>query len=158
MSVNEENGQPTPPSSGDGYPPPSGSPVPTPRKPPRDDERKRLQTAQTLSIVAAGVGPLSLIIGGMLLSGAGLVCAIVALRTLRDIEHGGSSHAAYARRLKRSSIISIVVCSITLCLNAVAAWIMFPTVLNMVETGNYDYSALFGGSGSGNSASTSPWG
>ena len=56
-------------------------------------------------MVASVAGPVSLFIGGVLLSGVGLVCAIIALRKLNKLIEKRTDVSALAQRLKRSAIV-----------------------------------------------------
>lgn len=76
-------------------------------------------------------------IGGVFLATAGLVCAIIALKKLNALSTRLTDVAAPAKRLKRSCIIGIAVCSIALVLNAVSAYLMYPAVLEALESGDY---------------------
>ncbi|OUO89289.1 hypothetical protein B5F44_00950 [Gordonibacter urolithinfaciens] len=88
-------------------------------------------------MVASIAGPVSLFIGGVFLATAGLVCAIIALKKLNALSTRLTDVAAPAKRLKRSCIIGIAVCSIALVLNAVSAYLMYPAVLEALESGDY---------------------
>lgn len=57
----------------------NGVPVPSSNM----NDLRELKKAQTMVMVASVAGPVSLFIGGVLLSGVGLVCAIIALRKLK---------------------------------------------------------------------------
>ena len=129
--------------------------------------RAQLRSAQTLVTVATIAGPVSLIIGGVVLSTAGLVCAILAVAKVRrammgDLEQG---LAIYASRLRRSAVLSLIICTLALVLNGIALATMLPAMMQAIQTG--DLSALYEaydlpqGSmdvGSGSSGSSSAWG
>ena len=59
----------------------NGVPVPSSNM----NDLRELKKAQTMVMVASVAGPVSLFIGGVLLSGVGLVCAIIALRKLNKL-------------------------------------------------------------------------
>lgn len=59
----------------------NGVPVPSSNM----NDLRELKKAQTMVMVASVAGPVSLFIGGVLLSGVGLACAIIALRKLNKL-------------------------------------------------------------------------
>ena len=121
--MDDQNQPPKPP----GYPEP---PNQGPRLRPNERDVRDLKVAQNLVMVASIAGPVSLFVGGVFLATAGLVCAIIALKKLNALSTRLTDVAAPAKRLKRSCIIGIVVCSIALVLNAVS-------VLEALESGDY---------------------
>lgn len=123
---------------------------------PNANDLKDLKTSQTLVMVASIAGPVSLFIGGVLLSSVGLICAIIGLRKLSMLSAKQTGVAAMALRFKRSAIIGLVVCAIALILNAISFYLMFPVVLDMVESG--DYAGLMSDAGTGAAGTTSTWG
>lgn len=116
---------------------------------------QQLKKARTLVMVANIAGPVSLFIGGVLLSTVGLVRAIVANSRLRQLAARMTSVARPAALLKRSSTVGIVLCAIALMLNGIAFFIMLPEVMQMMESG--DYTGLTMDAGSGAAGSTT-WG
>ena len=122
--MDDQNQPPKPP----GY---SEPPNQGPRLRPNERDVRDLKVAQNLVMVASIAGPVSLFIGGVFLATAGLVCAIIALKKLNDLSTRLTDVAAAAKRLKRSCIIGIVVC------NAVSAYLMYPAVLEALESGDY---------------------
>ena len=125
--MDDQNQPPKPP----GYPEP---PNQGPRLRPNERDVRDLKVAQNLVMVASIAGPVSLFVGGVFLATAGLVCAVIALKKLNALSTRLTDVAAPAKRLKRSCIIGIVVCSIALVLNAVSA---YPAVLEALESGDY---------------------
>ena len=117
--MDDQNQPPKPP----GYPEP---PNQGPRLRPNERDVRDLKVAQNLVMVASIAGPVSLFIGGVFLATAGLVCAIIALKKLNALSTRLTDVAAPAKRLKRSCIIGIAVCSIALVLNAVSAYLTRP--------------------------------
>lgn len=78
----------------------------------------QLKTAQTLLTIAVIGGPVSLILGGVLLSGIALVCAIVGYTKIKKVMDMPTSSKAISDSLRRQSLICIVVCSAALVINA----------------------------------------
>ena len=83
----------------------NGVPVPSSNM----NDLRELKKAQTMVMVASVAGPVSLFIGGVLLSGVGLVCAIIALRKLNKLIEKRTDVSALAQRLKRSAIVGMAV-------------------------------------------------
>ena len=138
-------------------------------QPSADGGLRQLKSAQTLVTVATIAGPLSLLIGGVVLSGVGVICALMALvKTRRVIAEGvAPGLAVYASRIRRSAVLSAIVCALALTLNAIALASVFPAMIQAIQTG--DLSSLYeaydlpqgGGVGSGEAAKdpgTSIWG
>lgn len=116
---------------------------------------KDTKTIQTLASVSLIGGPLSLIIGGVLLSTASLVCGIIALVMVRSSKTSfdESISANIQQTLMRQAIIGIAMCALALAVNAISLAMMMPAVFDAVQSG--DYSSVFGGgSASGDSASS----
>lgn len=127
---------------------------------PQDDE-KELKRAQNLTIAASILGPISLFFGGVLFSGAGVACGIIALRKILKITKKGGALQVAAKRMQTLSIVTLVVCSLAFILNAITIWLLYPIVLEAVQTG--DYSALMNGDaggslGGGSTEGSSTWG
>lgn len=143
--------------------PPTGQPDPRFPQPPNrrpvlnGPDAKEIKSAQTLVVVGSIAGPVSVFVGGVLLSAVGLVCAFLGYRKLKHVGEKQGDAAVIASRLKRSAIIALVICGVALVLNAVAFFIMYPILLEAVQSG--DYSSLMPGSGSGSTAApSSTWG
>ena len=72
----------------------NGVPVPSSNM----NDLRELKKAQTMVMVASVAGPVSLFIGGVLLSGVGLACAIIALRKLNKLIEKRLRSVSSARR------------------------------------------------------------
>lgn len=129
----------------------NGAPVPSSNM----NDLRELKKSQTMVMVASIAGPVSLFIGGVLLSGVGLVCAIVAFRKLKKLIAKHTDVSVLAQRLKRSAIVGMAVCGVAFALNAISFYLMMPVVLEMVESGDYTGAMTDVGSGA---AGTSTWG
>ena len=128
----------------------NGVPVPSSNM----NDLRELKKAQTMVMVASVAGPVSLFIGGVLLSGVGLVCAIIALRKLNKLIEKRTDVSALAQRLKRSAIVGMAVCGVAFALNAISFYLMMPVVLEMMESGDYAGAVTDAGIG----AAGSTWG
>lgn len=121
------------------------------------DEAKELKSAQNLVIAASITGPISMVIGGVFLGTIGLICGILAFRRIRVLVGKGGPVGLMAARLRTACIVALVVTAIALILNIANMIMIYPMVMEAVQTG--DYSKLFpdgsvpstGGSTSGNS-------
>lgn len=134
----------------------TGVPIPDPPNlQPNMLDLRNVKSARTLIMVANIAGPVSLFIGGVLLGTAGLVCGIIGYRKLSALLKKKSEVADIAIRLRRSSIVAMVICSVAIILNAIAIYLMLPVVLEMLETGNYTGLVPNAGTGTGGS---STWG
>lgn len=129
----------------------NGAPVPSSNM----NDLRELKKSQTMVMVASIAGPVSLFIGGVLLSGVGLVCAIVAFRKLKKLIAKHTDVSVLAQRLKRSAIVGMAVCGVAFVLNAISFYLMMPVVLEMMESGDYTGAMTDVGSGA---AGTSTWG
>ncbi|MEG1830208.1 MAG: hypothetical protein RR204_00145 [Raoultibacter sp.] len=127
-------------------------PQPTPQ------EVKMLKNAQTMIIAGNIAGPVSLMFGGILLSSVALIVEIMARVKLNKLTHGKTQLAQPASRLKRANIVGIVICAAALALNIYAAVIMYPIVMEAVQSG--DFSNLLNGDFSTKTPETSgsTWG
>jgi hypothetical protein len=99
----------------------------------------QLKSARTLTSVATIAGPVSLFIGGVLLSFVGLVCAILALHKTKRIIVGASvEYANTAKGIRQSAIIGLVIAGIALVINAVTVAIMLPAIIEAAQSGSLD--------------------
>jgi hypothetical protein len=130
-----------------------------------DADFAKLRTVRTQITAANVCGPVSLIIGGVTLSTVGIVCAVLAWRSAKRIAESDSPSAPMANNLRKSSLVSIVICCIALVLNGISVALTLPALLEAVNTG--DVSQLLGSapladsglSGStGESSGGSAWG
>lgn len=133
-------------------------PQKSPRPNPNFQANRDLKVAQNLVLVASLAGPISIFIGGVLLSTAGLVCAIIGLRKVLTLIAKEPELKPIAAMTKRSGMLALVFCSIALVLNLISFFIMLPIVMQMMETGEYGDLMANIGSSAGTSGGTSTWG
>ena len=109
--------------------------------------RKMTRAAQIMALV-------SLLIGGVLLGTVALVTAVIAYRKTSGLVSANQANLPpeIAFALKRSAVAAIVVSVLALALNAIALAMIYPTLVEVMQTG--DYGTLFG-SGQQASPSTS---
>ena len=83
----------------------------------------------------------SLLFGGMLLSGVALVVSVLGRRKAASGMLANQGNPLW-QALYRSSFIAIVMCAVALVLNLISAIFLYPMLMEMLQTG--DYGALFG--------------
>lgn len=123
-----------------------------------------------LVLIAYIAAPVSLFYGGVLLSGIGLICAIIALRRVSNAMKRDPEHADSIRRFKSSAWVAIFVTGLAFAFNMVAVAIVLPVVLEAVQTGDLstleqlygqDLSSLSGSTTGSEGSSSKPgsvWG
>ena len=117
-----------------------------------------LHSARKQINIAYITGPISLILGGMLLGGIGLLLGILAWRKLNALVQKQSLLAQDAKQLMKSAKIAIIVCAFAMVLNLISFVVVYPEIMEMIDSGQLDYllgssTATTGASGSG-----STWG
>ena len=130
-------------------------PLPPQNYRPSTEDLRRARTARNLTMFASIAGPVSLIIGGVVLSGAGLVCGFIAWRKLKFLATRETEVAKAAAQLRRPCIASLVMCGIAFVINAIFFYFNFTALLGMMESG--EFAELVAGAGS-SAAGTSTWG
>lgn len=127
-----------------------------------DPDFLKLRTVRSQITAANIMGPVSLIIGGMPLSIAGIVCAVLAYRGAKKVGEGSSQSAAFAQNFMRSARVSIIICCIAFVLNAISFAMFLPTLMEIVNgdmSAVMDMSGLDAGSSTGDGGSgSSAWG
>lgn len=132
------------------------SPATTPEEPQRPEpstepsqDQKRalidldLKSARTLSTVAAIAGPVSFIIGGVMLSTVALVCAIVGfVKIKRVMTVVDDRQKAYAATVRQTLIWGLIVSGIALVVNIVGVALMMPVLMEAMQTG--DFTSILG--------------
>lgn len=124
-------------------------------------QEQKLLSARRLITFANIAGPVSIIIGGVILSGAGLICAFIARRKINDLLNAECAPSeTFKQRIltaARPGAVALVICAIALILNAISVAIMMPILLSAMQSG--DIQTLIGGSGTNAATSiTSTWG
>ncbi|AJC11982.1 hypothetical protein JI75_04155 [Berryella intestinalis] len=106
-----------------------------------DEDRVRIKRGRTLLTIANVAGPISLFIGGVLLSSVGTVCGIVSFVNFKRVGDGHPEKPLVGKLLKRQAAVGIGISGIALVINLVAAIMIFPMIMDAVESG--DLSAVF---------------
>lgn len=107
---------------------------------------QQLRSCQTLTTIALIGAPVSLLVGGVALSTAALVCAIVAFVRMRRLVDPDDVPGSVGRTLYVQSVVALVASCVALGFNAVAFVFMFGALLEAMQSG--DASALFDSFGS----------
>ena len=121
------------------------------------DEAALLSARKQINI-AYIAGPISLILGGLLLGTVGLILGILAWRKLNALVRKQSLLAQDAKLLIKSAKIAIVVCAIAMVLNFVSFIIVYPQIMEMIDSGQFDYLISSSTGATGTSTSGSTWG
>lgn len=126
----QEGAAPEPPRAPEAPQPPS--PVP---EPPRGNmgELRTIQTLVTVSIIA---GPVSMVIGGVLLSTVALVCALVAFLKARRVADTAGIDANLVRTMRRQAVLGLAIGIVALVLNAVTLAMLMPAIIEAVQAGD----------------------
>ncbi|WP_124061294.1 hypothetical protein [Gordonibacter sp. Marseille-P4307] len=106
-----------------------------------DEERAQVKSGRTLLAIANIAGPISLFIGGILLSGVGMVCGIISFVKFKRVGDSHPEKPLVGKLLKRQAAVGIGISGIALVINLVAAIVLFPVIMDAVESG--DLSAAF---------------
>ncbi len=118
-------------------------------------EAQEVKSIRNFLIIALVFCICSVIIAGIPFSIAGMVCAIIALRKTLKLSKRKGNIAQVAQRFKIFSIVVIVACAVTLVLSVVTAVVLYPLVMEAVQSG--EYSKLVP-SGTDSSGGSSTWG
>lgn len=169
--LSERNDGQTPPPEGPSAPSgsqPGGEPSKGPGAPePPSEGMVSLRSIQTLVTVSIIAGPVSMIVGGVLLSAVALGCAVAALAKVRRVKAPEGSDGALVQAVRRQAMVGVGIGVVALTLNAVSVALILPAFIEAAQTG--DLSSLLGGagvdggagnasSGSSASGSSSVWG
>ena len=100
--------------------------------------------ALKLARIAQIMALVSLVIGGVLLATAAVVVAVISYRRSSTLIDGSNFRmdTLALQALKRTAVIAIVMGVLALGVNAIALAMIYPTMMEMLQTG--DYATLFG--------------
>ena len=120
-----------------------------------------LDTARRLASLAKILALVSLVIGGVLLSGAMVVMSAIAYRNSNRLLANAQDEAFFitAQMVKRSAFIAVVISVLAFALNAISMAVMAPVIMEYMQTG--DLKTLFSVgplSGSAGGKESSFWG
>lgn len=124
--------------------------------PPEDIDQ--LVRARKLSLLATISAFLSFIIGGILLGIVALVAGILSYKRFTALIAKIKNNEQAVRAYKRMAIISVAVPAVCLIVNIAFFAMLYPVLMQAVQTGQY--ADVFGslGSGGGTGTTTSTWG
>lgn len=110
-----------------------------------DERASQIKSIQTLGSVAIIASPVSLVFGGVLLSLAALICAIVGRSKLNALKGSKDADASIMRILMRQNTVGIVVSAAALVINAVAFAFAFGHLMDAVQSGDAtELTRMFG--------------
>ncbi len=121
---------------------------------------QQIKSAQTMVTIATIAAPVSLIIGGVLLSTISIICAAVAYMKLKKIMPAGAPQHPLITKVIRSTVLAACFGIGALILNGLTVAMLMPTVMEYVNTGNTEaLNSMFGGATGGSASSgSSVWG
>lgn len=93
--------------------------------------------------IAQACALISLLIGGVLLSSVSVIIAVMAYRKVSGRAVYQSTDKPMWEALQKTARMAIVIALIALALNAVTLIVMYPTMMEVVQSA--DYGSLFGG-------------
>lgn len=131
-------------------------PIPPQNYQPNVSDVRQVQTARSLITFVNIAGPISLLFGGMLLSGIGLICGFIARHKLDVLSERNTEIAQSASDMKRACRISLIICGVAFAINAVCAAFAVSTMLGMMESG--EFAEIVEGLSGNNTSSSSTWG
>ena len=125
-----------------------------------EEKERKLASTRKLITFANIAGPVSLIIGGVVLSTAGLICSLIARSRINTMLKEQPQDQVFSQKVMQAakpSAIALIICTIALVLNVISLALVMPAVLEASQTGNL--TTLLGG-GAVNTAgtATSTWG
>ena len=131
-------------------------PVNTPAQQASGDDPE-LRSTHNIILAATVMAIASLFIGGMLLSAAALALSVVGFlkSSRKSLETQGNRQPAW-QSLKRRGFYAIVFSVLALALNIVFMALLYPYLVDAMETGDYSY--LFGGGQTSSGSASSVWG
>lgn len=102
-------------------------------------ESRELRSARSLMTASNIMGPVSIFIGGVVLSLAGVICAVISMSKFKRLASSADAAvSAVAKRLSKAAAVSVSICAVALVVNAISAAIMFPILMDAVESGQMD--------------------
>lgn len=126
------------------------------RFPLRPDEVAEFEKARLYMGISLVIAATSLFLGGMLVSGIGLVCALVANERLRKLAAKKNDDPEAQRALRHAGTVAIVAAACALGLNALSAFVLYPYLVNSGQWSGI--SDLLGSNSAGTGTGTSTWG
>ena len=141
------------------YDPDAAETYEPPQQPDASDNTRRapdISSARTFLLIGAAAAPVSFFFGGSLLSAVGLVLCIIGRRKLVKALEGLDGKRDAYKSILRASVFAIALCAVALVVNAVAAYLYYPVLLEQLTSGNP--GQMLGGGTTGGGSGTSTWG
>lgn len=101
-----------------------------------------IKSVQNLTTIATIAAPVSLFIGGVLLSGVSIICALVAYMKLKKVMPGNGMQHPLVSKVVRSIVLAACFGIGALVLNGISVAMVMPMMMDYLNTG--DMSALNG--------------
>lgn len=125
-----------------------------------EEKNAQLRSSQTLIMIAFISAPVSIMIGGVLLSSVALICSIIAYRKIRNVIGPEDTKGTVGYSLASQSRIALILSIVTLVLNAIAFIYLFGVLMEVMQDGDYSKltelmtrsGGLYGGEGSSGAA------
>ena len=120
-----------------------------------------VRSLRRLTRIAYIVGPISLLLGGVLLSSAGVFCAFAAYLKLKALAAKQALDATMQAALRTSVVRALVLCGIALVLNAVSLYMLYPMMsdyLDSADVSNVSASTVFSGDEITSEPGSQTWG
>lgn len=103
------------------------------------DETREFRSARSLMTASNIMGPVSIFIGGIFLSGCGIACAVMSMKKFNRLAASSDNAiSSLSGKMARAAKASIAICVLALAVNAISAALIFPTVLEAVESGQIE--------------------
>lgn len=130
---------------------------------PRPSKNAQLRSAQTLVTIGIMAGPISLLVGGVLLSTISVICSALAFLKVRRVMGPEDTVGTIAYALRRQTVIAIAISCLALALNAVSLAMVMPTLVSVMQTGDISqlleyYGIQSAPEASSSASSSSIWG
>ncbi|WP_165054882.1 MULTISPECIES: hypothetical protein [unclassified Adlercreutzia] len=117
-------------------------------QPPTLGRTAQLKSAQSLVTFGIIAGPVSMLLGGVLVSSIALTCSIIAYVKVRGVISSEGSADATARAIQRQALVALAVSAVALVFNGIYLAITLPSVIEAVNSGDlstmFDFSNVLG--------------
>ena len=97
-----------------------------------------LRQAQTKITVALITGPVSLLLGVVVLSIIGLVFACLGMRGVSALQNKTGEIANAARALKKKATVACILCAAALVLNVLSLIVLYPITMEILNSSDFN--------------------
>ena len=119
-------------------------------------DEQELKTIRSLITASNILGPVSVFIGGVLASTAGLICGFIARSKIKKLAAKRSAVSSDAAKFERSANTALVICGIAFVLNLVFLVVSIIMIMDMINSG--EFGKIVAQSIGGTSQGSSTWG